>query len=146
MSWPVPETMMIEPTESESLAELDRFCEAMIAIREEIRAIERGSGDRQDNPLKRAPHTADLLLADWTRPYPKRAGLLPDRRHPRGQVLAAGGAGRQRLWRPAPGLQMPAAGGVPAGGGIARRGSHGPRGLPAEYALHKTPTAGASLT
>ena len=69
--------MMIEPTESESLAELDRFCEAMIAIREEIRAIERGTSDRQDNPLKRAPHTADLLLADWTRPYPKDQAFFP---------------------------------------------------------------------
>ena len=77
MSWPVPETMMIEPTESESQAELDRFCEAMIAIREEIRAIEQGSADRPDNPLKRAPHTADLLLADWTRPYPKEQAFFP---------------------------------------------------------------------
>jgi glycine dehydrogenase len=77
MSWPVPETMMIEPTESEGLAELDRFCEAMILIREEIRAIERGGGDRQDNPLKHAPHTADLLLADWTRPYPREQAFFP---------------------------------------------------------------------
>ena len=77
MSWPVPETMMIEPTESESLAELDRFCEAMIAIREEIRAIEQGRADRPDNLLKRAPHTADLLLADWTRPYPKDQAFFP---------------------------------------------------------------------
>ena len=77
MSWPVPETMMIEPTESESLAELDRFCEAMIAIREEIRAIEQGRSDRQDNPLKHAPHTADLLIADWTRPYPKDQAFFP---------------------------------------------------------------------
>ena len=77
MSWPVPETMMIEPTESEGLAELDRFCEAMIAIREEIRAIEQGRSDRQDNPLKHAPHTADLLIADWTRPYPKAQAFFP---------------------------------------------------------------------
>ena len=69
--------MMIEPTESEGQAELDRFCEAMIAIREEIRAIERGTSDRQDNPLKRAPHTADLPLADWTRPHPKAQAFFP---------------------------------------------------------------------
>ncbi|MFZ1426129.1 MAG: aminomethyl-transferring glycine dehydrogenase, partial [Geminicoccaceae bacterium] len=77
MSWPVPETMMIEPTESESLAELNRFCDAMIAIRAEIRAIEQGRSDRADNPLKRAPHTADLLLADWARPYPKEQAFFP---------------------------------------------------------------------
>ena len=58
MSWPVPGTLMIEPTESESKAELDRFCDAMIAIREEIRAIEQGKADRADNVLKNAPHTA----------------------------------------------------------------------------------------
>jgi glycine dehydrogenase len=77
MSWPVPETMMIEPTESEAQAELDRFCSAMIAIREEIRAVERGESDRQDNPLKRAPHTADLLFADWTRPYSREQAFFP---------------------------------------------------------------------
>lgn len=77
MSWPVPETMMIEPTESEAKTELDRFCEAMIQIREEIRAIEQGQADRADNLLKRAPHTADLLLGDWTRPYPKERAFFP---------------------------------------------------------------------
>jgi len=55
---------MVEPTESESKAELDRFCEAMIAIREEIRAVEEGRLDRGDNPLKNAPHTAAAVLAD----------------------------------------------------------------------------------
>ncbi|HET6467353.1 MAG TPA: aminomethyl-transferring glycine dehydrogenase [Geminicoccaceae bacterium] len=77
LSWPVPETMMIEPTESEALPELDRFCAAMIAIRDEIRAIERGEADPRDNPLKRAPHTADLLLADWTRPYGRETAFFP---------------------------------------------------------------------
>jgi glycine dehydrogenase len=77
MSWPVPETMMIEPTESESQAELDRFCEAMIAIREEIRAIEQGKADRASNVLKHAPHTADLLLDEWTRPYTKEQAFFP---------------------------------------------------------------------
>jgi glycine dehydrogenase len=57
MSWPVAGTLMIEPTESETKAELDRFCEAMLAIREEARAIEDGRMDRNDNPLKNAPHT-----------------------------------------------------------------------------------------
>ena len=119
MSWPVPETMMIEPTESESLAELDRFCEAMIAIREEIRAIEQGLADRQDNPLKHAPHTADLLHRRLDPPLPEGAGLLPHRRHPGRQVLAAGGPGGQCLRGSAPGLQLPAHGGLPAGGRVA---------------------------
>jgi glycine dehydrogenase len=77
MSWPVPETMMIEPTESEDRAELDRFCDAMVAIREEIREIERGRADRADNLLKQAPHTADLLLGEWSRPYPKERAFFP---------------------------------------------------------------------
>jgi len=77
MSWPVPETMMIEPTESEAKAELDRFCEAMIMIRDEIRMIEKGELDHDDNYLKRAPHTADLLFEDWTRPYDKKRAFTP---------------------------------------------------------------------
>ena len=64
MSWPVAGTLMIEPTESESKHELDRFCEAMIAIREEIRAVEQGRLPRDDNPLKNAPHTAAEATAD----------------------------------------------------------------------------------
>ncbi len=77
MSWPVPETMMIEPTESESQAEIDRFCDAMIAIRDEIEAIEEGRFDRADNPLKNAPHTHRLLLSEWTHPYPKETAFFP---------------------------------------------------------------------
>ncbi len=77
MSWPVPETMMIEPTESEPLAELDRFCSAMIAIREEIRAIEEGRMDRLDNPLKNAPHPADQVLGDWSRSYSRTLAAFP---------------------------------------------------------------------
>src|SRR5207253_953775 len=70
MSFPVAGTLMIEPTESESKAELDRFADAMIAIREEISAIEDGRMDRADNPLKNAPHTAaTLLAADWAHAY-----------------------------------------------------------------------------
>ena len=73
MSWPVPGTLMIEPTESESLAELDRFCEAMIAIRASIHAIESGAVDRLDNPLKQAPHTPAYLMADdWPHAYSRK--------------------------------------------------------------------------
>ena len=78
MSWPVPGTLMIEPTESESKAELDRFCDAMIAIREEIRAIEQGKADREDNVLKNAPHTAAALISDsWKHPYPREQAAYP---------------------------------------------------------------------
>jgi glycine dehydrogenase len=78
MSFPVPGTLMIEPTESESKAELDRFIEAMISIREEIRAIEAGSMDRADNPLKNAPHTAaTLLVAEWKHGYSREQAAYP---------------------------------------------------------------------
>ena len=78
MSFPVPGTLMIEPTESESKAELDRFCEAMIAIREEIRAIEEGRMDRQNNALKNAPHTAeDAMSSEWDRPYTREQAIFP---------------------------------------------------------------------
>ncbi|MGA2552468.1 MAG: aminomethyl-transferring glycine dehydrogenase [Burkholderiaceae bacterium] len=78
MSFPVPGTLMIEPTESESLAELDRFIEAMIAIRGEIAEVEAGRSDREDNVLKRAPHTAsDVLQDDWTRPYTREQAAYP---------------------------------------------------------------------
>ena len=78
MSFPVAGTLMIEPTESESKAELDRFIDAMIAIREEIRAIEEGRMDRIDNPLKNAPHTAATLLATaWAHPYTREQAAYP---------------------------------------------------------------------
>ncbi|MEZ4735004.1 MAG: aminomethyl-transferring glycine dehydrogenase [Caldilineaceae bacterium] len=78
MSFPVPGTLMIEPTESESLAELDRFCEAMIAIRGEIAAIERGEVDPSDNVLKNAPHPAKVIVNDeWTHPYSREAAAYP---------------------------------------------------------------------
>ncbi|HVG09845.1 MAG TPA: aminomethyl-transferring glycine dehydrogenase [Thermoanaerobaculia bacterium] len=78
MSFPVPGTLMIEPTESESKAELDRFCEAMIAIREEIRAIEEGRMDRTNNALKNAPHTAeDAMSSEWDRPYTREQAIFP---------------------------------------------------------------------
>jgi glycine dehydrogenase len=78
MSFPVAGTLMIEPTESESKDELDRFCEAMICIREEIRAIETGVMDSKDNPLKNAPHTAAMLIADrWVYPYSREQAAYP---------------------------------------------------------------------
>jgi glycine dehydrogenase len=78
MSFPVPGTLMIEPTESESKAELDRFIDAMISIREEIRGIETGSMDRADNPLKNAPHTAaTLLVAEWKHAYSREQAAYP---------------------------------------------------------------------
>jgi glycine dehydrogenase len=78
MSFPVAGTLMIEPTESESKQELDRLCDALIAIREEIRAIERGELDENDNPLKNAPHTAAHVSADdWPHPYSRRQAAWP---------------------------------------------------------------------
>ena len=77
MSWPVPETLMIEPTESESKFELDRFCDALIAIRGEIESIRDGSSDKQDNPLKNAPHTAQVLLDNWQRAYSVEQAAFP---------------------------------------------------------------------
>ena len=78
MSFPVPGTLMVEPTESESKAELDRFIDAMIAIREEIRAVEEGRADREDNPLKHAPHTAAVVTADqWPHAYGRETAAYP---------------------------------------------------------------------
>ncbi len=77
MSWPVAGTLMVEPTESESKAELDRFCDAMLAIREEIRAIEDGKIDAANNPLKNAPHTMEDLVRDWDRPYTRDEACFP---------------------------------------------------------------------
>ena len=78
MSWPVPGTLMVEPTESEPKEELDRFVEAMVAIRAEIRAIEQGRIDKADNPLKNAPHTAEeVMAAEWTHPYSREQAAFP---------------------------------------------------------------------
>jgi glycine dehydrogenase len=78
MSFPVAGTLMIEPTESEPRSELDRFCDALIAIRGEIRAIEEGRADREDNVLKRAPHTARAVTADrWDRGYGREQAAFP---------------------------------------------------------------------
>ncbi len=78
LSFPVPGTLMVEPTESETLAELDRFINAMIAIREEIRLVEAGTWPQDNNPLKHAPHTAASLMgAEWSRPYSRETGAFP---------------------------------------------------------------------
>ncbi|MCX6893554.1 MAG: aminomethyl-transferring glycine dehydrogenase, partial [Verrucomicrobia bacterium] len=78
ISWPVPGTMMVEPTESESKQELDRFCDALIAIHAEIAAIESGQADKQNNLLKNAPHTADMLAAErWDHPYSREQACFP---------------------------------------------------------------------
>jgi glycine dehydrogenase len=78
VSWPVAGTVMVEPTESESLLELDRFVEAMMAIRAEAAAIEAGLCDRDDNPLRRAPHTLAAVTADvWDRPYSREQAAYP---------------------------------------------------------------------
>jgi glycine dehydrogenase len=78
VSWPVPGTVMIEPTESESKAELDRFCDALISIHAEMKAVENGAMDRANNPLKRAPHTAAAVTAEeWDRPYSRQTAAYP---------------------------------------------------------------------
>jgi len=78
VSWPIPGTMMIEPTESESKAELDRFCDAMIEIRKEIADIENGESDRNDNVLKNAPHTAlQVTTTEWLHPYSRQKAAFP---------------------------------------------------------------------
>ncbi|MGW3011868.1 aminomethyl-transferring glycine dehydrogenase [Streptomyces sp. NPDC001219] len=87
MSFPVPGTLMVEPTESESLAELDRFCEAMIAIRAEIDLVDQGVWSLEDSPLRQAPHTAAALAGEWTRAYSREraafpAGVTPDKYWP----------------------------------------------------------------
>ena len=91
LSFPVANTLMVEPTESENLAELDRFIDAMIAIREEIRHVETGTWPREDNPLKNAPHTAaSLLRGDWSHPYPREVGA----------ALAQQAPGSVKYWPP----------------------------------------------
>ena len=78
MSFPVPGTIMIEPTESEDKGELDRFCDALLSIREEIRAIEEGRSDKSDNPLKNAPHTQNMVMSDtWPHPYSRQEAAFP---------------------------------------------------------------------
>ena len=78
MSWPVPGTLMIEPTESEDRAELDRFCDALLAIRSEIKDVEDGAVKLEDSPLHHAPHTmADVITDDWDRAYSRETAAFP---------------------------------------------------------------------
>ena len=77
MSWPVAGTLMVEPTESETKAELDRFCTAMLSIAEEVQAIARGDADREDNALRNAPHTMEDLVRDWDRSYSRESACFP---------------------------------------------------------------------
>ncbi|MCW2741886.1 MAG: glycine dehydrogenase [Blastococcus sp.] len=79
MSFPVAGTLMVEPTESENKAELDRFVEAMVTIREEIEKVAAGEYDRTDNPLRNAPHTLAMLAGEWERPYPRTTAIYPVR-------------------------------------------------------------------
>ncbi len=111
MSFPVAGTLMIEPTESEDLAELDRFCDAMIAIRGEIDAGRRpASWTPTDNPLRGAPHTAAALAGEWAHGYSRAEAVFPAGVDPADEVLAAGAPDRRRLRRPQPRLLLPAAG------------------------------------
>ena len=113
MSFPVAGTLMIEPTESEDLAELDRFVDAMIAIREEIARVASGDYDRPDNPLRNAPHTAEAAHGRRVAPpVLAHRGRLPGALAAGRQVLGAGTPHRPGVRRPQPGLLLPAAGGV----------------------------------
>ncbi|KXK56008.1 MAG: glycine dehydrogenase [Chlorobi bacterium OLB7] len=109
VSFPVAGTLMVEPTESETLDELDRFCEAMIAIRQEIREIEEGAADKADNLLKNAPHTAEVVMADdWNRPYTRQRAAYPGAVGAPQQVLALGRSRQQRRRGPHAYLCLPA--------------------------------------
>ena len=109
VSFPVAGTLMVEPTESEDKAELDRFCDAMIQIRAEIDAVASGGADRTDNVLKNAPHTAEAVSAtEWRHPYTREQAAypLPFVRHE--QVLAADRPHRQPVRRSEPVLLLSA--------------------------------------
>jgi glycine dehydrogenase len=77
MSFPVAGTLMVEPTESETLQEVDRFCDAMIAIKSEIDRVASGEWSAEDSPLRHAPHTVEDVVGEWTRTYPRELGLYP---------------------------------------------------------------------
>ena len=99
VSFPVAGTLMVEPTESEDLAELDRFCDAMIAIRAEIDEVAAGRWSVEDSPLRGAPHTAAALVSAWERPYDRQTAVFPAGLTA-GEVLAPGGADQPGLRRP----------------------------------------------
>jgi glycine dehydrogenase len=101
MSFPVAGTLMVEPTESEDLAELDRFVDAMIAIREEIDRVGRGEWPRDDNPLVNAPHTAAMVSSDvWEHPYPRSLAAYPGRNAKAGGAATAGVDRVGKYWPP----------------------------------------------
>jgi glycine dehydrogenase len=106
MSFPVADTLMVEPTESETLAELDRFCEAMLAIAAEAEQVAAGEWPLEDSPQRRAPHTAAAVAADeWDRPYPRSLGGYPASRPLDADAAGAGAAGAvvgaaAKLWPP----------------------------------------------
>ena len=113
VSFPVAGTLMVEPTESEPKEELDRFCDAMIAIRQEIQAVIDGKADPKDNVLKNAPHTAAAVTADdWTHPYSREQAAFPLPFVRAQEVLADGRAHRQPVRRPQPDVLVPADRGV----------------------------------
>ncbi len=107
MSFPVAGTLMVEPTESEDLGEIDRFCDAMIAIKGEIDRVAKGEWSAEDSPLRNAPHTTRAIVDKWERPYDREVGAFPTGPGP-GQVLAARRADRPGVRRPQPGLLLPA--------------------------------------
>ena len=112
MSFPVAGTLMVEPTESEDKRELDRFCDAMIAIRREIDEVGSGAVAAADSVLRAAPHTAAALAGEWDHPYDRATRGVPRGRRPDGEVLAAGAPHRRGVRRPAPRVLVPLAGGV----------------------------------
>ena len=108
MSFPVAGTLMVEPTESESLTEIDAFCEAMIAIRGEIDRVGAGEWPAEDNPLRGAPHTAECLVVDkWEHPVHPGRGRLSARKGLPAQGVAAGAPHRRRLRGPQPDVLVP---------------------------------------
>ncbi len=110
MSWPVAGTLMVEPTESETKAELDRFVTAMLAIRDEIAEVADGRMDAAASPLRHAPHTVQDLVAEWDRPYSREQGCFPPGAFRVDKYWPPVGPGRQRAWRPQPDLHLSAAG------------------------------------
>ena len=112
MSFPVAGTLMIEPTESETVVELDRFCDAMMAIAAEIDRVASGEWPIEQSPLRHAPHTAEELLGEWDRPYSREVGAYPAPLAACGQVLPAGLAHRRRVRRPQPRLLLRTARGL----------------------------------
>ena len=108
LAFPVAGTLMVEPTESEDLAEIDRFIEAMITIRAEIDQVVNGDFTVENTPLRNAPHTAAAVVSsDWDRAYPREQARFPVHHAEAGQVLPAGRTHRRRGRGPQPGLLLP---------------------------------------